>query len=150
GSRQVCDVAGNCATAGPIAGNQIDRKAPTITLTTPVNGASYGLNQLVNAAFSCADSGAGLATCVGTVTNGAAIDTSSAGTKGFPVNPSDPVGNPTSVTVPYPVPLPFVSTVAVSPATIIGGATTTTATATLVSPATGTTAQRRATLTTDN
>jgi hypothetical protein len=32
GSRQVCDVAGNCAPAGPIAGNRIDRKAPALTL----------------------------------------------------------------------------------------------------------------------
>jgi VCBS repeat protein/HYR domain-containing protein len=32
GSRQVCDVAGNCATAGPIDGNRIDRKAPTLTV----------------------------------------------------------------------------------------------------------------------
>ncbi len=32
GYRVVCDVAGNCATAGPIAGNKIDRKAPTLSL----------------------------------------------------------------------------------------------------------------------
>jgi WD40-like Beta Propeller Repeat/HYR domain len=32
GSRQVCDKAGNCATAGPIAGNKIDRKAPRLSL----------------------------------------------------------------------------------------------------------------------
>ncbi len=31
-SRQVCDVAGNCATAGPISGNKIDRKAPGLSL----------------------------------------------------------------------------------------------------------------------
>jgi hypothetical protein len=30
-TRQVCDVAGNCATAGPIGGNMIDRKAPLLT-----------------------------------------------------------------------------------------------------------------------
>ncbi|HYE84803.1 MAG TPA: DNA/RNA non-specific endonuclease, partial [Vicinamibacterales bacterium] len=29
GSRIVCDAVGNCATAGPIAGNMIDRKVPT-------------------------------------------------------------------------------------------------------------------------
>ena len=32
GSRQVCDVARNCATAGPIVGNKMDRKAPALTL----------------------------------------------------------------------------------------------------------------------
>src|SRR5207244_383346 len=49
GFRQVCDVAGNCATAGPIGGNKIDRKAPAISLpadktvdaTSPA-GASVG------------------------------------------------------------------------------------------------------------
>lgn len=34
GSRQVCDNAGNCATAGPIDGNKIDRKAPTLSLSS--------------------------------------------------------------------------------------------------------------------
>jgi Tol biopolymer transport system component len=32
GSRQVCDLAGNCAPAGPIGGNKIDRKAPKLAL----------------------------------------------------------------------------------------------------------------------
>jgi hypothetical protein len=32
GSRQVCDAAGNCAPAGPITGNKIDRKAPALSL----------------------------------------------------------------------------------------------------------------------
>jgi hypothetical protein len=31
-SRQVCDAAGNCAGAGPIAGNRIDREAPVLSL----------------------------------------------------------------------------------------------------------------------
>ena len=44
-SRVVCDVEGNCATAGPIAGNKIDRKAPSITVTTPANGAVYPLQR---------------------------------------------------------------------------------------------------------
>ena len=44
-SRVVCDVAGNCATAGPIAGNKIDRKAPVITLVTPADGATYKFNK---------------------------------------------------------------------------------------------------------
>jgi HYR domain len=31
-SRQICDVAGNCASAGPIGGNKIDRERPTLSL----------------------------------------------------------------------------------------------------------------------
>jgi hypothetical protein len=32
GTREVCDLAGNCAAAGPIGGIKIDRKAPALTL----------------------------------------------------------------------------------------------------------------------
>jgi hypothetical protein len=32
GTRSVCDSEGNCATAGPISGNRIDRRAPTLTI----------------------------------------------------------------------------------------------------------------------
>src|SRR5207302_1010777 len=31
-SRQICDNAGNCATAGPVGGNMVDRKPPTVTV----------------------------------------------------------------------------------------------------------------------
>jgi hypothetical protein len=34
-SRAVCDVAGNCATAGPFSGNMVDKKPPSITITAP-------------------------------------------------------------------------------------------------------------------
>jgi uncharacterized repeat protein (TIGR01451 family) len=36
GTRIVCDRDGNCATAGPIKGNKIDRKAPTLTVPAPI------------------------------------------------------------------------------------------------------------------
>jgi hypothetical protein len=31
GSREVCDGAGNCTTAGPIGGNKVDRKSPIVS-----------------------------------------------------------------------------------------------------------------------
>ena len=102
-SRTVCDVEGNCATAGPIAGNMIDRKAPVISVTTPANGATYPLRENVPAAYACADRGAGTASCAGPVANGAPIDTSSSGTKSFTVNAADTVGNASSTTVTYTV-----------------------------------------------
>ena len=47
GGAQACDAVSNCAaTPADIGGNKIDRKAPSITLTTPPAGASYVLNQL--------------------------------------------------------------------------------------------------------
>ncbi len=47
--RTVCDVAGNCATSGRVGGNKIDKKAPTITISTPSASAVYLLNQPVAA-----------------------------------------------------------------------------------------------------
>jgi DNA/RNA endonuclease G (NUC1) len=102
-SRLVCDAVGNCATAGPIAGNMIDRKGPAIALTTPVDGGVYQFKKTVLAAFGCSDGGSGLATCTGTVASGAAIDTSSMGTKSFVVTASDALGNTSSTTVSYTV-----------------------------------------------
>jgi DNA/RNA endonuclease G (NUC1) len=103
GTRAVCDGAGNCVTAGPVAGNKIDRIAPSITLSSPANGAIYQLNRAVTAAFACTDSESGLATCAGTAANGAAIDTASTGTKTFTVNATDVAGNTSSFGVTYTV-----------------------------------------------
>jgi hypothetical protein len=80
GMRQICDVARNCATAGPIAGAKIDRKAPTLTLpadvtvdaTSPV-GASVNYSASAtdgadpNPAVSC-NPGSGSVFAIGTTT----------------------------------------------------------------------------------
>ena len=102
-SRVVCDLAGNCATAGPIAGNKIDRKAPVIILTAPENGAVYQLNAPVLASYSCADGGAGGGTCTGTVASGSPVNTATLGSKTFTVNTSDAVGNTATQSVTYTV-----------------------------------------------
>jgi uncharacterized repeat protein (TIGR01451 family) len=93
GTHSVCDVAGNCATTGPIAGNMVDKKPPTISISSPTAGTSYLLNQAVNASYKCTDGGSGVATCAGTVANNSAIDTASVGSKTFTVNAADKVGN---------------------------------------------------------
>ncbi len=92
-SRQVCDGAGNCTTAGPVTGNMIDRKAPTVTITTPADGATYPQGSTVTADYTCTDGGAGLASCDGTVPDGSPIDTSTPGTYTFTVEAADDVGN---------------------------------------------------------
>ena len=101
-SRQVCDAVGNCATAGPIGGNKVDRKAPSITITSPVSQV-YLLHKAVGASYSCSDGGSGVASCTGTVGNGANIDTGSIGTKTFTVTATDAVGNSATQTVTYTV-----------------------------------------------
>ena len=47
----ICDVISNCAVAGSIGPNEIDRKAPAITIGSPAANAAYVLNQSVVAAF---------------------------------------------------------------------------------------------------
>jgi hypothetical protein len=102
GSRTVCDVAGNCATAGPIAGNMVDRKAPVITITAPV-AQTYVVGQSVTATYICNDLGSGANTCAGPVASGQAIATSAPGAGVFTVTASDAAGNAVSQTVSYSV-----------------------------------------------
>jgi Tol biopolymer transport system component len=65
----------------------IDKTAPTIVINTPLNGATYALGQQVRADYACIDAGSGIASgCVGTVANGALIDTSTLGSKTFTVS----------------------------------------------------------------
>jgi uncharacterized repeat protein (TIGR03803 family) len=81
---------------------QTDSTPPTITITTPANGAAYMLSQSIIASYSCMDA-SGVASCTGTVPNGSPIDTSSVGTKSFTVTAADIFGNTSSVTVTYSV-----------------------------------------------
>jgi len=82
-----------------------DTTPPTITLTTPPEGAVYLLGQTVNADYTCQDEagGSGLASCVGSVPNGSPIDTGSIGAKTFTVNAADNAGNVASATHNYQV-----------------------------------------------
>jgi hypothetical protein len=82
-----------------------DTVPPTITLTTPADGAAYTLYQSVAAEYLCADEdgGSGLASCDGTAPNGAPIDTAMVGAKTFIVTAQDNAGNVASVTNHYSV-----------------------------------------------
>jgi probable HAF family extracellular repeat protein len=101
-SRQVCDVAGNCTTAGPIGGNKIDRRPPTVTLTAPT-ASTFLLGQAITGSYGCADGGSGIATCTGPVASGSAIDTSTVGSHPFAVSATDAVGHAATSTVTYTV-----------------------------------------------
>ena len=101
GTRVVCDAVGNCATAGPIGGNKVDRRGPMITLITPADGATYKFNHATIADYSCADGASGPVTCVGSVPSGTAIDTWTKGVKTFTVVATDAAGNTTTRTLTY-------------------------------------------------
>ncbi len=74
---------------------------PAITITTPATGAIYALNQVVLASYGCTASNGTIVTCVGTVANGAAINTSSLGVQTFTVTAADSNGNAASQTIAY-------------------------------------------------
>jgi hypothetical protein len=96
GSHTVCDNAGNCTTAGPIAGNMVDRKAPAISC----NAASFMLNQSpANVTATASDGGSG----PGSKPLTAAANTSTAGLKSVNFTASDNVGNSASKDCPYSV-----------------------------------------------
>ncbi len=92
-SRQVCDAAGNCSTAGPVGGNMIDRKAPTVTITTPADGATYAQGSTVIADYACTDGGSGVVSCDGSTPDGAPVDTTTPGTRSFTASGVDAVAN---------------------------------------------------------
>jgi hypothetical protein len=98
GTRSVCDVFDRCSTAGPITGNKVDRKAPTIAITTPVAGAVFSVGQSVTPSFTCTDGGSGVASCT---SNG--VNTATVGTRTFTVTAIDAVGNTSTLSRTYTV-----------------------------------------------
>jgi hypothetical protein len=94
------DKAGNLS-AQAKASVSIDETPPTVSITTPANGASYALGSSVSAAFTCADALSGVASCLGTLPNGTALNTTTAGTYGFTVTGTDAAGNAASATASY-------------------------------------------------
>lgn len=133
------DAADNAAWAN-VSGINVDQVAPTVTITTPANSASYTVGQAVTAAYSCSDALSGVDSCVGTVANGAAIDTATSGSKSFVVTATDRAGNVTSSTVSYSVTAPSSQATATTVASsanpsVLNGSVTFTAT---VSAASGT------------
>jgi hypothetical protein len=107
-SLQVCDNVGNCATAGPYTGIEIDNTSPTISITNPTNNAVYTLNQPESATYSCADAGSGIASCsavTGTTTlsSGSTLPTSQVGSHTVTVTAKSKTGATTTQTYTYAV-----------------------------------------------
>jgi hypothetical protein len=80
----------------------IDKTPPDVTITSPLDGAAFELNQDAPASYSCDDARSGLATCAGSVGNGANLPTASVGTFPFTVEATDLGG--TSRAGPAPTP----------------------------------------------
>ena len=88
----------------------VDASAPTVTVSSPAEGASLTKGQVVTADYACgdADGPSDVASCSGPVASGAPIDTSTAGTHTFTVTSADVAGNQATTAVSYTVSVPAV------------------------------------------
>ncbi len=94
------------------ANARTDAQAPTVTVTSPMDGATFAEGAVIPADYTCADepTGSGLRSCVGTVADGAPIDTTP-GTHTFTVEAEDGAGNGAGTAFTYRVvPTPPVTT----------------------------------------
>lgn len=78
----------------------IDQTPPGIAIISPT-ATPYLLNQAVTTSYSCTDNGSGVATCAGSVANGAALDTSTIGPHSLTVQATDQAGNAASQSMTY-------------------------------------------------
>lgn len=99
------DAAYNGVAVGSVTGTVTDKLVTSITLASPAEGASYVQGAAVAADFTCNDNrtGAGITSCVGTVADGAAIDTAALGSHTFTVTLTDVHGGVTTETNTYTV-----------------------------------------------
>src|SRR5919201_3693062 len=98
GSRVVCDAVGNCAEAGPVGGNEVDRRRPSLRRVSPAPSATYPQGAAVTASYSCGDGGSGVASCVGPK---GGLDTTTPGRHEVTVTATDRAGNGASRSVGY-------------------------------------------------
>jgi hypothetical protein len=102
GSGRCYDAAGNQSSLVTAGGIKIDKTKPTITITSPTDGATYKPKEQVTAIYSCTDALAGVATCSGNVVSGQPIRLSKKDGEGyFTVNATDEAGNTAEQRVTY-------------------------------------------------
>src|SRR5215218_4234267 len=77
--------------------------APTVTIVTPGQGATYTVGEVVAASYSCTDPSGPVVDCTGTVPHGSAIDTVAAGPHTFTVTSHNQAGTLTTETRTYSV-----------------------------------------------
>jgi probable HAF family extracellular repeat protein len=101
GTTYTCTATNSVATRSVSATIKEDTVPPVVTITSPTNGQKIKQNTVVDAAYTCSDATSGVASCTGTVANGAPIATSVVGTQSFTVVSTDAAGNQTTQTVSY-------------------------------------------------
>ena len=103
GDQYTCTATNDSGTAHHSVTIKVDTVPPQVTVVVPAEGETYALNAVVPASYSCLDATSAVASCAGSVKDGAAINTSSAGTKTFKVAGKDKAGNKKTVSVLYSV-----------------------------------------------
>ena len=78
-----------------------DSTPPQVRIRTPAVGARYARGQRVRADYTCRDAGVGVATCTGSVADGARLPTATPGVRSLTVVATDRAGNRRSVTRTY-------------------------------------------------
>jgi hypothetical protein len=78
-------------------------QAPTITIVTPEQGATYKVGQVIPASYSCTDPSGPVTDCTGTVAPGANVDTVAVGPHTFTVTSHNAAGTLTTSNVTYSV-----------------------------------------------
>jgi hypothetical protein len=98
------DAAGNQSAQATATDINIDKAAPTASISSPVNDRMYPLGEAVTANYSCDDALSGVATCTGSVASGQPIGTNKKVTNAkFTVTATDKAGNSSKQTVTYSV-----------------------------------------------
>ena len=102
------DVAGNTASAA-VGSINIDKSAPTVTITSPAGNAVFRLLEPVIAVWAASDGLSGIDSSNGTIQSGLPIDTSIQGLSSFTVTATDNAGNAAGVTHSFTVLTEFAS-----------------------------------------
>jgi hypothetical protein len=77
--------------------------SPVVKIKTPPEGAVYRVGEVVQASYKCKRAATTIASCVGTMPKGAAIDTSTPGSHTFTITATDANGTTTTATTHYTV-----------------------------------------------
>lgn len=81
----------------------VDRGAPTVTISAPLDGASVVQHSDVALTYTCADAVSGIASCSGPAPSGTAVDTAQPGTHHVEVTATDRAGRTSTTTATYEV-----------------------------------------------
>jgi hypothetical protein len=103
GATYTCSATNTVGSAQQSTTIMVDTVAPTATIRKPASNATYVLNAVEIASYTCADATSGVASCSGSVADRTRIPTGTVGTQTFSVVATDNAGNTSTKTVSYTV-----------------------------------------------